>query len=107
VNGRHKLSCTLSGGPLSANQVRQMVKRRAARAGIDKRPGDCTTQYDTTRHETPCDRRHTDVLTKRLAKTSGSGQTRRSPAIHNGVSEGTRTPDTQDHKLSDPRYFLL
>jgi hypothetical protein len=26
-----------------------------------------------------------------------SGQTRRSPAIHDGVSEGTRTPDTQDH----------
>jgi integrase/recombinase XerD len=37
LNGRHKLFCTLSGGPLSANQVRQMVKRRAARAGIDKR----------------------------------------------------------------------
>ena len=32
--------------------------------------------------------------------TQGSCQTRRSPAIHNGVSEGTRTPDTQDHKLA-------
>lgn len=31
------LFCTLAGGPLSANQVRQMVKRRAARAGIEKR----------------------------------------------------------------------
>lgn len=37
MNGRQKLFCTLTGGPLSANQVRQMVKRRAARAGIDKR----------------------------------------------------------------------
>lgn len=37
VNGRHKLFCTLSGTPLSANQVRQMVKRRAAKAGIQKR----------------------------------------------------------------------
>jgi site-specific recombinase XerD len=37
VNGRHKLFCTLQGGPLSANQVRQMVKRRAARADITKR----------------------------------------------------------------------
>ena len=37
VNGRQKLFCTLSGGPLSANQVRQMIKRRAANAGLDKR----------------------------------------------------------------------
>ena len=37
VNGRQRLFCTLQGGPLSANQVRQMVKRRAARASIDKR----------------------------------------------------------------------
>jgi hypothetical protein len=53
--------------------------------------------------ETPCDRRLTDVLTKMLtrwlAKTSGSCQTRRSPGIPDGVSEGTRTPDTQDHNL--------
>ena len=31
------LFCTLSGGPLSDRQVRDMLKRRAARAGIDKR----------------------------------------------------------------------
>lgn len=37
VNGRQKLFCTLTGGPLSANQVRQMCKRRSAKAGIDKR----------------------------------------------------------------------
>jgi site-specific recombinase XerD len=37
VNGRQKLFCTLSGGPLSSNQVRQMMKRRAAKAGITKR----------------------------------------------------------------------
>jgi site-specific recombinase XerD len=37
VNGRQRLFCTLQGGPLSANQVRQMVKRRAARAEITKR----------------------------------------------------------------------
>ncbi|MGH3254837.1 MAG: tyrosine-type recombinase/integrase [Streptosporangiaceae bacterium] len=37
VNGRQRLFCTLKGGALSANQVRQMIKRRAARAGIDKR----------------------------------------------------------------------
>ena len=30
VNGRQRLFCTLQGGALSANQVRQMVKRRAA-----------------------------------------------------------------------------
>ena len=35
--GQSKLFCTLSGGPLSANQVRQMVKRRAAKAGLEKR----------------------------------------------------------------------
>jgi hypothetical protein len=32
-------------------------------------------------------------------KSSSSGQTRRSPVIQDGVSEGTRTPDTQDHNL--------
>jgi integrase/recombinase XerD len=37
INGRATLFCTLSGGPLSANQVRQMVKRRAAKAGLEKR----------------------------------------------------------------------
>jgi site-specific recombinase XerD len=37
INGRQKLFCTLAGGPLSANQVRQMVKRRAAKAGLEKR----------------------------------------------------------------------
>jgi site-specific recombinase XerD len=36
MNGRQKLFCTLGGGPLSANQVRQMVKRRAAKAEITK-----------------------------------------------------------------------
>jgi len=30
VNGRQRLFCTLQGGDLSANHVRQMVKRRAA-----------------------------------------------------------------------------
>ena len=33
VNGRQRLFCTLQGGDLSANHVRQMVKRRAAAAG--------------------------------------------------------------------------
>jgi site-specific recombinase XerD len=37
VNGRQRLFCTLQGGALSANQVRQMVKRRAAKAEITKR----------------------------------------------------------------------
>jgi site-specific recombinase XerD len=37
INGRSKLFCTLQGTPLSANQVRQMCKRRAAKADIDKR----------------------------------------------------------------------
>lgn len=37
IGGRARLFCTLPGGPLSANQVRQMVKRRAARAGLAKR----------------------------------------------------------------------
>jgi site-specific recombinase XerD len=36
-NGRQRLFGTLQGGPLSANQARQMCKRRAAKAGIDKR----------------------------------------------------------------------
>jgi site-specific recombinase XerD len=31
------LFCTLDGGPLSDRQVRDMLKRRAAKAGIDKR----------------------------------------------------------------------
>ena len=33
VNGCQRLFCTLQGGDLSANQVRQMVKRRDATAG--------------------------------------------------------------------------
>jgi hypothetical protein len=33
VNGRQRLFCTLQGGDLSATNVRQMVKRRAAAAG--------------------------------------------------------------------------
>lgn len=37
INGRAKLFCTLKGTPLSANQVRQMIKRRAAKADIGKR----------------------------------------------------------------------
>lgn len=37
INGRNRLFCTLTGGPLSANQVRQMTRRRAAKAGIVKR----------------------------------------------------------------------
>ena len=59
---------------------------------LDRRPRHCTAQYGTTRHETPCDRRHTDVLTKvlttRLGKPSDSRQTRRSPVIQDGVSDG-------------------
>src|SRR6185437_3902278 len=52
---------------------------------LDRRPRHCTAQYGTTRHETPCDRRHTDALTKvlttRLGKPSGSRQTRWSPGL--------------------------
>lgn len=36
-NGRATLFCTLAGGKLSPEQVRQMIKRRAAKAGITKR----------------------------------------------------------------------
>ena len=45
---------------------------------LDRRPRHCTAQYGTTRHETPCDRGHTDALTKWLGKPSDSRQTRRS-----------------------------
>jgi Major Facilitator Superfamily len=38
---------------------------------LGRRPGHCTPQYDTRRHETPCDRRHTDVLTKILTSRFG------------------------------------
>ena len=37
VNGRHKLLCTLSGGPVSPRYVNAMLKRLAGRAGIEKR----------------------------------------------------------------------
>jgi len=37
INGRSTLFCTLAGGPLSTDQVRQMTRRRAAKAGIEKR----------------------------------------------------------------------
>ena len=67
-------------------------------------PAYCATQHGTTRHETPCDRRHTDVptkmLTKWLAKAPCSRQTRRSPAINDGVDDGIRTHDIQDHNLA-------
>src|SRR5215469_12777925 len=57
---------------------------------LDRHPRHCTAQYGTTRHETPCDRRHTDALTKVLTtwlgKPSDSRQTRRSPVIQDGVS---------------------
>lgn len=36
INGRGRLFCTLRGTPLSANQVRQMCKRRAAKTDITK-----------------------------------------------------------------------
>jgi hypothetical protein len=72
-----------------------------------KQPWHRTPQYGATRHGTPCGRRHTDVLTIRLAKTGGSRQTCRSPATNDGVSEGTRTPDTQDHNgVAELQPFL-
>lgn len=37
INGRSRLFCTLQGGPLTTSQARQMVRRRAAKAGIEKR----------------------------------------------------------------------
>ena len=37
INGRATLFCTLQGGKLSPEQVRQMIKRRAGKAGITKR----------------------------------------------------------------------
>ena len=78
---------------------RQLPARR-----LDGRDRHCTAQYGTTRHETPCDRRHTDALTKvlttRFGKSSDSRRTRRSPATQDGVSEGIRTPDIQDHNLA-------
>ena len=36
-NGRQRLFCTLAGTPLYSSQVRAMIKRRAVKAGIDKR----------------------------------------------------------------------
>lgn len=36
-NGGRPLFCTLSGTPLSDGQVRQMLRRRAGRAGVEKR----------------------------------------------------------------------
>ncbi len=42
----------------------------------------------------------TKMLTTWLAKASGSCQTRRSPAIKHGVSDGIRTRDIQDHNLA-------
>ena len=62
---------------------RQLSARR-----LDRRPRHCATQYGTTRHEAPCDRRHTDVLTKILTKRLGkawrSCRIRRSPAVQHG-----------------------
>ncbi len=37
ISGRHRPFCTLSGGPLDASYVRQLLPRLARRAGIDKR----------------------------------------------------------------------
>jgi site-specific recombinase XerD len=37
INGRATLFCTLQGGKLKPEQVRQMIKRRADKAGITKR----------------------------------------------------------------------
>ena len=76
--------------PACQCQVRGGLRAGLARGGSRqlpaRRPGGavrhCTTRYGTTHHEIPCDRRHTDLLTKMLttwlAKTSGSSQTRRS-----------------------------
>ena len=94
---------TFSQAELTADWAITRCITRQSAAAPRQRHRHYKTQYCTTRHETPCDRRHTEVLTKiltsRLGKTSGPYRTRRSPAIHDGVSEGTRTPDTQDHNL--------
>jgi integrase/recombinase XerD len=37
INGKAPLFCTLQGARLSGQHVRQMLKRRAAKAGIEKR----------------------------------------------------------------------
>ena len=37
MNGRQPVFCTLSGGPVSQIQVRAMLKRRARRAGVERR----------------------------------------------------------------------
>lgn len=37
INGKAPLFCTLDGGELSGQQVRAMLKRRAAKAGVEKR----------------------------------------------------------------------
>jgi integrase/recombinase XerC len=35
INGHHVLFCTLTGGPMSQDQVRGMLRRRQCRAGLD------------------------------------------------------------------------
>ena len=92
-----------SGGPRAPVTAMNPVESAPAARAVGERPRHRTTRYGIRRHKTPCDRRHTGALTKMLtswlAKTSVACQIRRSPAIPDGVSEGIRTLDTQDHNL--------
>ena len=73
---------------------RQIRARR-----LDRRPRHGTGQYGTTHHETPCDRRHTDVLTIRLGEL-GAPSNPQVTGYKIGVSDGSRTRDIQDHNLA-------
>ena len=61
--------------------------------------GHCAARSSTRHHETPCDRRHTGVLTEILTTRLAKPRVPVKPAGHRlykMVSEGTRIPDAQD-----------
>ena len=69
LNGRRRVFCTLSGDPLQASYVRNMLKRLAAKAGVDKR---CNPHSLRHTHAVELREEHVDVgiISKQLGHSS-------------------------------------
>lgn len=69
LNGRRRVFCTLEGKPLQASYVRNMLKRLAEKAGIDKR---CNPHSLRHTHAVELREEHVDVgiISKQLGHSS-------------------------------------
>ena len=69
LNGRRRVFCTLEGKPLQASYVRNMLKRLAEKAGVDKR---CNPHSLRHTHAVELREEHVDVgiISKQLGHSS-------------------------------------